>query len=56
MYYYDDYWSKSIFDQNDTRIYYQSSDGYWERVEYNEFGNKTYYEDSSGYIRGKRNV
>ncbi len=38
----------TIYDQNNNRIYYETSDGLWIKYEYDENGYKIYYEDSDG--------
>ncbi len=39
----------TIYDQNNNRIYYETSDGYWYKYEYDENGNIIYYETYNGY-------
>jgi hypothetical protein len=39
----------NIYDENNKRIYNESSDGYWIKKEYDENGNEIYYEVSDGY-------
>jgi hypothetical protein len=38
-----------IFDENDKKVYWETSSGYWIKREFDQNGNEVYWENSHGY-------